>query len=574
MKTYHSIGYLFIFFALLFTSCDDAIDLAPPTEITESQYWKTSADLKNYVLHFYPQFYNYSRMVEDIALHSDDMVTPSISTVLNGERTLSTGTWSSEWANIRSVNVFFDSYRNCRDDFSSYRHYVGEALFFRAWFYFSLLRRYGGVPYYVSEVQLEDNAALFKPRDSRTLVTDSIIADLDRAAGYLRTRAVAGNNNTVTREAALAFKSRVALYTGTWEKYHAGTAFATPGANPEKYFQACVDAAEELINSGIELYATGNPGSDYFDLFGKSGTDMNSIDEILLCRSFSAAVSPPMLTNVQRYISYTDCNGKGVTWDLVSSYLGKTGQPVDYPALASTYKGNNFLTQIKNLCDARLSGTVWMPGDIMSYTNPRTFTGPAVDQGGLSLCPTGFQVKKTGNPRSTSSGVRDGNDDTGLIILRFGEVLLNYAEALYELDGTVAYAALNRLRTRVGMPNFTVNAQSSDPSRIDYGYAVSDALYEIRRERRVEMALEGYRDDDLLRWKAHHLFAGKRPMGYPFLQSEFPAFHPDLDANGLIDYYRNALPNGYAFRENQDYLYSIPQQERVLNPSLTQNPGW
>ena len=124
------------------------------------------------------------------------------------------------------------------------------------------------------------------------------------------------------------------------------------------------------------------------------------------------------------------------------------------------------------------------------------------------------------------------------------------------------------------MPDFSVNAQSSDPNFVDYGYSISDELYEIRRERQVEMALEGQRVDDYKRWAAHSLFQGKRPKGYPFNSEEFPNYNPPLDENGLIDYLSAQLPNGYQFRENQDYLSPIPADEITLNPNLDQNPNW
>lgn len=107
--------------------------------------------------------------------------------------------------------------------------------------------------------------------------------------------------------------------------------------------------------------------------------------------------------------------------------------------------------------------------------------------------------------------------ETGLILLRYGEVLLNYAEAKCELDNSVAYEALNLLRKRAGMPDFSVNAQSLDKNKVDYGYSITDELYEIRRERRVEMALEGQRDEDYMRWAASALFKNKRPKDIPLI---------------------------------------------------------
>ena len=118
------------------------------------------------------------------------------------------------------------------------------------------------------------------------------------------------------------------------------------------------------------------------------------------------------------------------------------------------------------------------------------------------------------HPRPVRHGKYKG--ETAYIYFRYGEVLLNYAEAKCELDNSVAYTQLNLLRARAGMPDFTVNPQSSDLNPADYGYSISDELYEIRRERRVELAFEGLRNEDYRRWAAHSLFKGKRPKGYPF----------------------------------------------------------
>ena len=142
------------------------------------------------------------------------------------------------------------------------------------------------------------------------------------------------------------------------------------------------------------------------------------------------------------------------------------------------------------------------------------------------------------------------------------------------MDGTIAYDALNQLRKRAGMPDFAVNPQSVDKNKAEYGYPISDALYEIRRERRVELALEGQRDEDYKRWGAGALFKNKRPKGYPVDLTKYPHFSDRVDENGLIDYFKTVMPNGYQWRENQDYLNSIPQDELTLNPNLTQNPGW
>lgn len=564
--------YLFLTLTIaLFNACEDFIDLKPLDKISTDDYWKAPKDLEYYTKQFYPVFAPNSQMVAETATHSDDMVHGSPSNILNGERTRRTGDWKWEWNKIRNINIFFENYHKCEDDFSTYKHYVGEAHFFRAWFYFDMLKMYGDLPWYSKALDLDSEDELMRPRDSRLLIADSILTDIDKAIQYLDNRSKVGNN-TINKETALAFKTRVALYEGSWQKYHANTTFGTSGADPDKYFRQAVQAAEELINGDYEvgIYSTNNPDNDYFEMFGLD--NMSGVNEVLLYKAFNAADG--MGNSTQGFITY-NADQKGINWGLVSSYLGKDGKPYNYLDIAKATKGNEFLTKIAADCDPRLKSTVWMPGDLVSQVTGAYFDKPTINAGALQLCPTGFQVKKTGNPYSPAAGQSwEIQAETGFIIFRYGEVLLNYAEAKYELDKTVAYTALNLLRKRAGMPDFVVNSQQSDPNLVNYGYPVTDELYEIRRERRVEMALEGQRDEDYQRWASHALFKGKRPKGYPVSKEEFPDYPHPVDENGLIDYYASQLPDGYKFRENQDYLYSIPQDEITLNPNLKQNPGW
>ncbi len=555
----------------LLCSCEKFIDLQPLDKITMDDYWSTSTELEYYTRQFYPAFCPWTQMVADMATDNDNMISGSPSTIMNGVRSKSTGNWTWEWNNIRNVNIFFENYTKCTSGYEAYKQYLGEAYFFRAWFYFNLLKKYGDVPWYSHVIQMDDTEALMRPRDSRVLIADSILADLDHAVTHLELRKNVGNNR-INKEAALAFKTRVALFEGSWQKYHAGTEFGTAGADPVKYFRACVEAAEELMKGDYQVgvYSTGNPDEDYYKLFGFD--NMSDINEVLLYRAFNAAEGAGNST--QGFVTYNS-DSKGATWELVSSYLGKDGKPYDYLNTAVTSKGNAFLTKIAEDCDVRLKSTVWIPGDLMSVGENAYFNGPVMEGGALQLCPTGFQIKKTANPSSPAAGKSwETQGETGLILLRYGEVLLNYAEAKCELDNSVAYEVLNLLRQRAGMPDFTVNTQSLDKNKMDYGYSVTDELYEIRRERRVELALEGQRYNDYMRWAASALFKDKRPKGYPVDLTQYPDFSSKVDENGLVDYFKSVMPNGYQFRNKQDYLYSIPQDELTLNPNLKQNPGW
>jgi len=564
--------YLFIsLMVFIFSSCEKFIDLAPLDQISMEDYWKSSTELESYTRQFYPIFAPATQMVADMANDNDDMIVGSPSSILNGERTKSTGNWMGEWKNIRNVNMFFANYSKCTSGYDSYRQYLGEAYFFRAWFYFDLLKKYGDIPWYSKVIELTDDEALTQPRISRTIIADSIIADIDNSITCLKLKKEVGNNR-INKEAALAFKTRVALYEGSWEKYHNNTPFGVANANPNRFFEEAVNAAKELMNGtySVGVYSTGKPDVDYYNMFGFD--NMNNINEVLLYRAFSASEGAGNST--QGFITY-NANSKGITWELVSSYLGKNGEPYDYLTVSKTHKGNDFLLKIAEDCDNRLKSTVWIPGDLMSVGENAYFTSPTIDAGALQLCPTGFQVKKTANPSSPAAGKSwETQSETGLILIRYGEVLLNYVEANYELTGEVDAAPINLLRQRVGMPDFTITNSGKDNNKIDYGYKISDALYEIRRERRVELALEGQRDEDYMRWNAAALFLHKTPKGYPVDLTKYPKFASKIDANGLIDYFKNVMPNGYQFRVNQDYLYSIPQDELTLNSNLVQNPGW
>ncbi|WP_186757114.1 RagB/SusD family nutrient uptake outer membrane protein [Echinicola salinicaeni] len=568
------IQYIASMFLLMLgtVSCEDFIDNPPEDQIAVNDFFKTSSDIENYVKKYYAQFPSHgSANLPFSENNSDNLIVATPNAVLDGARATRNGQWTGEWSNIRSINILFDNLENVEDDLSSYQQFLGEAHFFRAWFYYNMLQSYGDLPIYDHQLFPGDEA-LMDPRAPRTEVADFILSDIDNAIQYLDLREQVGNSR-LNKETALAFKSQVALFEGTWQKYHAGTDFGTSGADPSKYLQQAVDAAEELINGDytVGVYNTGSPESDYYSLFGMD--NMSGLDEVLFYRIASTA---DQLGHELQFYTTRRTRNMAITWSLVNSYLGKDGQPYDYMGLAVNTKGNAFLNQIAEDCDPRLHSTVWVPGDLRVASAGQLFSKPFLDGGSEELCATGFQVKKFSNPFSSAAGADFGGySQTGRIYFRYAEVLLNYAEAKYELDGTVAFEQLNLLRQRVGMPDFEVIPQAAyGESLLDYGYEIDDALYAIRNERRVELALEGQRIDDYRRWAAHALFVGKRPLGYPFEQSDFPGFAVKVNDDGLVDYFQDAMPDGYGFRPDQDYLLSIPRDELTLNPNLEQNPNW
>ena len=567
--------------SLGFVSCEDLLDRAPLDKIGNNSYWKTATDLKNYTMQFYTLFPTYGTpghagiFMADAHYGSDDAILGDANTTLNGARAVANSGGNWDWKKIRSVNIFFDNYARCQEPFDLWAHYLGEAHFFRAFLYFSKVKSYGDVPWYNKSLSM-DSEDLYKARDPRTLVVDSILSDLDKAIEYLHPiKTVDGKTNRLSKEVALLFKSRVALYEGSWQKYHNGTPFATPGADPNKYFRIAVEAAEKLMNGDYTVGVYGANSEDYGKMFGMN--DMAANQEVLLWKKYDKSLN---LSHNSQVYHTSRTNTRSATLEFVESFLGKDGNPIDYHKLAKTTKGTDFLKYLGSNSDPRLSKTIWIPGDVMwnSINGYKKFDLPYIGETGEYLNLTGLQLRKGVDITSAGAGGFFGGDCvTGAIIFRYAEVLLNYAEAKYELDGQVDYnKSINLLRQRAGMPNFKVVSDPNQKRFSDYGYTISDELFEIRRERRVELGAEGFRTQDYKRWAAHKLFQNKRPKGYPVVRSEFPdgTKIPATDQNGLLDPFKKNIPDGYKFKENRDYLECIPTNEITLNPNLKPNPGW
>ena len=585
-KNYHPFVMLLSIIILTVSCSKDFLDKPPLTQIGNDVYWKTASDLGNYTLQFYTVFPSFGAVGSYLGLigwdgtrGSDVQIYASPSTIWNGTRQPVTtgGDWT--WANIRSVNVFFQNYQRCTDQFEKYQQFLGEAYFFKAWFYFEKVRAYGDVPWYSDPLQM-DSEGLYKTRDSRIVVVDSILWNLDKATEYLKSlKDVDGGNNRLSKEAALLFKSRVALYEGTWQKYHKGTAFATEGADPAKYFKAAVKASEDLMSVTYELklYSNGEPENDYCKLFSLVNQSANK--EVILWKAYSRNLQ--LSHSFQIYVS-DRTDGNCMTLQQVYNYLDRYGNVYDYYTIGKTVKGSAFLSKIAQECDPRLAQTVWTPGSVMwdNSFGRGVFTKPFLDQSGQSQNNTGFQIRKGNDPKDpqAGSGVSwNTSCETGAIVFRYAEALLNYAEAKAELGETVDYAkSINLLRARSGMPPFKVQTDINRSRYSDYGYTISDELFEIRRERCVELGAEGFRYDDIRRWAAHNLLKGKRPLGYPFDASEWAGqtINYKTDSDGFLDPFVNQIPNGYGFKTERDYLDCIPLNEITLNGQLTQNPGW
>ncbi len=578
MKNIRHITFLLL--AVFAVSCsDDLLDKLPEDEISPEQYWKTPNDLALFLNQFYTTFPVHSGWnggIFEFDNNSDNLADININTRFVGSNNTaptSDGTWNSNYSRIRSVNYYLENSATAEGPQDLIEAYNGEAYFFRAMFYFDLLKKFGGVPY-IDKVLNTDSPELMSPRIPRNELATKIIEDLDKAIANLKPKS-ATEAFRVHRGMALALKSNVALYEGTWEKYHEGTAFAAPTNESAKFLQLAADAAETLINEGnYTLYNNGEENT-YWSLFNK--VDYSGVSEVMFWKKYDT--SEGVDHRVGHYIPQNGA-GTGVTKSLVDSYLSVDGQPIAISPLYSSSQESSLSTIVENR-DPRLAQTIATPGDLITERagNPDIFFEyPTFRDNNEVVSTTGYQIYKGG---STDEGQRT-ESTIGAIIYRYAEVLLNFAEAKAEL-GTLTQGdldkSINLLRARVGMPSLTLTPVA-DPNKAFPG--VSDLINEIRRERRVELALEGKRFDDLMRWKADHLIIGQRHQGFKIIGSDMEDEFADLigssilvNEEGYIDPYINAIPSGFGFNPNRDYLSAIPTEQIVLTDgAVTQNPGW
>ena len=363
------------------------------------------------------------------------------------------------------------------------------------------------------------------------------------------------------------FKARVALYAGTWEKYHQGTVFggSTDGSG---YIQQARDAAKQVMDDGNYSLVTGDPNSVYFELFNQ--VDYTGNPEVLFFKHYDRETYGTDFSNQL----WNWPNGYGITHDLTKFYLCTDGLPI---AVSPLFVGDSILSIVETNRDPRLAQIIMIPGDIRRIDGTDTVY---YDYPDLYSCGTGYESQKFRHiVVDPAAGYENHNVD--YIFMRFAEALLIYAEAraeLGELTQADVNLTINPLRDRVGMPHLTMGSITADPNWPDYGYVIPDYLHEIRRERVTELYGEGFRFDDLMRWRAHNYWVGKRFIG-TYYTDELRAVDSNMpfNADGYLDPLMNILTgpnNGYGFNPDRDYLLPLPTNELTLNTNLSQNPGW
>lgn len=585
--------------AVCLTSCnDDFLQRDPHTEITQKNFFNTEQDLRLYCYGLVntPAYSYIGDAGTDDQATTDNVTIKNIMTSANPTSTTIDAGW--DWKRLYDINYFLDNCKKANVSDEIMAHWVGVARYYRAEFYMTMVKKYSDVPWCDHALATNDNL-LYGKRDSRETVMQHVMDDYQYAADNVKADQPKG---AIDRWIVLASMARTALYEGTYRKYHPEL---NQQASADALIKKAADAASEIMQSArYSIYNTGHPESDYASLFNAS--DLTSNPEMIQAHYYERNVAENGIWGAYMFGNYIPCPTKA----LVQAYLMKDGT---YYSAQPGYQTKQFVDEFKNR-DPRMSQTLAYPGWELKGT-----MGYAPGQGlyvqNLNKNFSGYHQLK-GFPNSKDKDYYLGIDYP---TIRYAEVLLTYAEARAELGQLTQDdldKTINLLRDRAGMPHLTMNV-TADPVEAAKFPGVSAILLEIRRERRVELAFEGFRFDDLMRWHAGKLLEqvpeglyfpslGKYDLtgdGIPDIylipsSQEIPA-EADKETNALgekLTYYRTGsiddpqatvyLKNGTSgniqtaktmgtFQEPRDYYRPVPKHEMDLNPNLTpQLFGW
>lgn len=519
--------------ALLQASCDDNfMERYPTTVIAPDAFFNSTNDLELYTNTFYTHFdvqtndgpgdniCNFSNVSSHI-----DLLRGTVS-ANNG------GSDFGDWSKVRTYNYLLQNADKPKGNQSEIDHYVGLTRLMRAIWYYDCVKAFNEVPY-IDHVLAPDDPDIYKKRDSREYVMERVMEDLDYACTHMNENY--GNRTVMSRWFALAIKSRICLSEGSWRKYH-------PELNlqqsADSYFTQAAAAAKEVIDSHVfSIDKNGGANSAYMSLF--SSSDLSSSPEIILFQDY----------NKDKNICHSASNfcedNIGLSRMLMESYeyVHDDGSTVPFCSVPG-YDKMEYVEVFKNR-DPRLAQTFCPPGYM--YPGDTRPLLPKLNLGGYPQRKF-FVTKSDERPRYNSA-----ND---LPIMRYAEVLLNYAEARAELSQLTqedVNITLNEIRSRVGLPGIDLNDLPNDANlTAQYPDITDKKILQIRRERRVELACEGFRWNDCCRWGAGHLL-GEVPQGVYIKQ--FGVYDYDGDGVPECGVFKNEGSNTVPEADRGNYVY-------------------
>ena len=558
-----------IFSALLVTlvffgGCKkEFLERFPQDQLVDETYWSTETNVRTFAWGFYPAYFSgygsgftWGKFFSGQSLNDD--FAPSSPAAFPQVVPASGGGWTFAW--VRKANIFINRIQTVPMEDEAKNHWTGIGRFFRALEYTDLVQTFGDVPWYGRELTDADED-LYKPRDPRTLVMDSVLKDFQYAAENVRASdGVAGLH--VNKYVVLALMSRAFLYEGTFLKYHNINL-----AKSTEYLEAAKWAADQVIGSGKYSIA-----DDFRSVFNSA--NLAGKKEVILYRQYETGI---LTHSLHSYVNKEPQTG--VSKDGIDAFLASDGLPI---AVSPLYQGDKTITDVMANRDQRLIQTVVQELRLNGYVS--------------NYSTSGYSVRKFFNDAMKDAPEGSSNlNITDAPVIRYGEVLLNYAEAAAELGNLTQEdldKSINKLRDRPGiaMPHLEViggqpavnGVVYDDPERDP---TVPSLIWEIRRERRTELMFEGFRLDDLKRWKKLEYTSTPDSdinRGAWIVRAEWPNLNPDIKIE-------NDAPEGYiipAWRPETQRIFSDPKV--YLNPlpldqiklyldagvTLEQNPGW
>lgn len=594
----------------LLTGCD--LNEEPQAQASVDMMFASETGLKTYHYSFYNVLPDRESAVKGEWTQTDYLPHATLGSLENGTYLEESATsWS--WSALRNINFFLEKNVDTRVSEEVRNNYNGIARFFRARFYFEKIKVFGQVPWVDKVFNELDDPGLMAPRDSRDVLIDHMIEDLDFAYENMTQKTAPWNASTLTKWIPMAYKARVLLYEASWRRYHAGTNFVKgcEKYTPEELYQMAADAAKEVIEkSPYKLYTTGTYANGAGGPFRRIFTEDNAVTtEVMLAQVYDEELAYRGAQNYY-YNRQATTVRQSFSRKFMNSFLNKDGSP--YEELKDG-KHKNFVDETTNR-DPRLNMSIRAhdykmknSAGIMELTTA-PFQNHTV---------TGYHPTKIVTDDVTINDSQYNINDYPL--MRFAEVLLNYAEAMAELgkmDNDVWTQTIGALRKRAGITGgtpatgtlTTSPSGSPDPIIAAYYPGVTDPkILEVRRERACELALEGFRPDDLKRWRMGELFVNDPWQGIFFEALETPI---DVNNDGVYDVYfhtgtnpkktqyksiavqlpgtaKNPLTcdkvdDGYLLRwglegrewPERQYLRPIPITVLRKNPNLGQNPGW
>lgn len=579
---------------LFITGCTKNLDQTPQSTATKDAVFGSADGLKLYANSFYDVLPGINDIYKTDGMADYSAVNAVPDFLRQGGYTSRTATgW--DWKNLRNINYFIANCTDQRVPEAIRNNYLGLARFFRAYFYFDKVKRFGNVPWIGKPFEVDD-PALYAGRDPRTKIMDSVIADLDYAAANI-TLTSDPTCSQITKNVVYGFKSRVCLFEGTFRKYQQQLGL---GGGADSLLTAAAAAAKTVIDSkAFSLNQVGGATLSYRQLFTSTAP---VTAELMLANIANASLGAFNDANWW-YTSATYGSRLSFTRKFVNTYLNVDGTPFTNTPGYDTLPFNKETLGRDN----RLQQTIRTPG-YKRTSNGTVVSAPPV----FSYTYTGYMpIKWCLDDTYYDNGT---NNINAISVMRYAEILLNYAEARAELkllsddDWKITVGAL---RARAGITGGIANKPVVIDNYLKSNYfndITDPSLLEIRRERGIELVLEGFRFYDLVRWRQAPLLTGSwNGMYVPALNVPM-----DLDSDGVPDVcfyqtmpanpvkgvtYINVSPQlGNTANPQQlshgtygelhwldnvpkewlerKYLYPIPYNDLQLNPALLQNPGW